>query len=156
MAFVSVQKDLSKIKTKVAMNLTLRQIVSFSIGAVIGLPVYWYSRSAVGNDLAVYLMIACIAPFFFAAVFEKDGIVFEKYVGYVIKQRFLHPKVRLYKTENFYEYLDDIGREEAVIVRAKAKEARKRQARKKDTQKAERKKTGKGSIKATEYAAETL
>ena len=121
MAFVSVPKDLSKIKTKVALNLTLRQIISFSMGAMIGLPVYWYTRGSIGNDLAVYLMIACILPFFFAGIFEKDGIVFEKYVGYIIKQRFLHPKVRVYKTNNFYAYLDELGRKEASIVRSKAK-----------------------------------
>ena len=99
MAFVSVPKDLSKIKTKVALNLTFRQIISFSVGAVIGFPVYWYSRKAIGNDLAVYLMIASIMPFFFAGIYEKDGIVFEKYVGYIIKQKFINPKVRPYKTE---------------------------------------------------------
>ncbi len=71
MAFVSVPKDLSKIKTKVALNLTLRQIISFSMGAMIGLPVYWYTRGSIGNDLAVYLMIACILPFFFARLLNN-------------------------------------------------------------------------------------
>lgn len=114
MAFVSVPKDLSKVKNKVALNLTLRQIVSFSIGAIIGFPVYWNTRLTLGNDLAVFLMIGCILPFFFAAVFEKDGIVFEKYVGHIIRQKFIHPKIRLYKTENFYEYLDGEEIREAV------------------------------------------
>lgn len=150
MAFVSVPKDLSKIKTKVAMNLTLRQIVSFSVGAVIGLPVYWYSRTTVGNDLAVYLMIGCILPFFFAGIFEKDGIVFEKYVGYIIRQRFIYPKVRVYKTQNFYEYLDDIGREERAIVRQKAKETGRR-----NTEKGKSKKKQKEIIQTPKYTAET-
>lgn len=114
MAFVSVPKDLSKVKTKVALNLTKRQIISFSLGAVIGFPVYWNARTILGNDLAIFLMIGCILPFFFAGIFEKDGIVFEKYVGYIIRQKFLHPKVRVYKTENFYAYLDTAGRKEVI------------------------------------------
>lgn len=114
MAFVSVPKDLSKVKTKVALNLTKRQIISFSIGAAIGFPVYWHTRNILGNDLAIFLMIGCILPFFIAAIFEKDGIVFEKYVGYIIRQKFLHPKVRIYKTENFYAYLDRTGRKEVI------------------------------------------
>lgn len=105
MAFVSVPKDLSKVKTKVALNLTKRQIISFSIGAIIGFPVYWHAREPLGNDITVFLMIGCILPFFFAGIFEKDGIVFEKYIGYIIRYKFIYPKIRLYKTENFYEYL---------------------------------------------------
>jgi hypothetical protein len=120
MAFVSVPKDLSKVKTKVALNLTLRQLVSFSIGAIIGIPVYWYTRTTVGNDIAVFFMILCVLPFFFCGVFEKDGIVFEKYMSYIIKQKFIYPKVRIYKTENFYEYLDK-GDEREVVKREKSK-----------------------------------
>lgn len=106
MAFVSVPKDLNKVKTKVALNLTKRQLISFSIAAIIGLPIYWFSRKAVGNDLAVFLMIGVVMPFFFVAIFEKDGIVFEKYMGHIVRQKFLYPKVRLYKTQNFYDYLN--------------------------------------------------
>lgn len=130
MAYVSVPKDLSKVKTKVALNLTLRQIISFSVGGVIGFPVYWYSRPTVGDDIAVFLMIGCILPFFMAAIFEKDGIVFEKYVGHIIKQRFLHPKVRPYKTENFYKFLDDLGREEIIHVQKERKSTGKTKAKK--------------------------
>ena len=114
MAFVSVPKDLSKVKTKVALNLTKRQIISFSIGGVIGFPVYWHTKVPFGNDIAVFLMIGCILPFFFAGIFEKDGIVFEKYIGYIIRHKYIYPKIRLYKTENFYEYLNNRDEREVV------------------------------------------
>lgn len=125
MAFVSVPKDLNKVKTKVALNLTKRQLISFSIAAVIGLPVYWYSRKAVGNDIAVFLMIACVMPFFFVAIFEKDGIVFEKYMGHIIRQKFIYPKVRLYKTQNFYEYLNNTEESEVIdFAKQKSRKAK--------------------------------
>jgi len=151
MAYVSVPKDLSKVKTKVALNLTLRQIISFSIGAVVGFPVYWYSRGTVGNDIAVYLMIACVLPFFMAAIFEKDGIVFEKYMGYIIKQKFLHPKIRHYKTENFYEFLDDLGREEMVYVQKESKSTGKT-----STKKAKAKRQQQKAVQEVKYATETI
>jgi len=125
MAFVSVPKDLNKVKTKVALNLTKRQLISFSIAAMIGLPVYWFSRKAVGNDIAVFLMIANVMPFFFVAIFEKDGIVFEKYMGHIIRQKFLYPKVRLYKTQNFYEYLNNTAESEVIdFAKQKIRKAR--------------------------------
>ena len=38
MAYVPVPKDLSKVKTKVAFNLTKRQIVCFAAALLFGLP----------------------------------------------------------------------------------------------------------------------
>ena len=124
--YVPVPKDLNKVKTKVALNLTKRQLISFSIGSMIGIPVYWYLRKPFGNDIAVFLMMGCILPFFFAAIFEKDGIVFEKYVGHIIRQKFMYPKIRVYKTVNFYEYLNIRDESEVVeIEKPKVKKARK-------------------------------
>ena len=41
MAYVSVPKDLEKIKSKVVLNLTARQIICFAIAAAVGLPFYF-------------------------------------------------------------------------------------------------------------------
>ena len=41
---VPVPKDLSGIKTKVALNLTKRQIICFSGAAVTGVPVYFLTK----------------------------------------------------------------------------------------------------------------
>ena len=38
MAYVTVPKDLTKVKTKVALNLTKRQLVCFSMAAAVGVP----------------------------------------------------------------------------------------------------------------------
>ena len=38
MAYVPVPKDLTRVKTKVMFNLTKRQLVCFSCGALIGVP----------------------------------------------------------------------------------------------------------------------
>lgn len=106
MAFVQVPKDLSRVKTKIAFNLTKRQLISFGIGAIIGVPTYLGIRNSVGNDVALLVMIVLMMPFFFTAIFEKDGIPFERYVKYIIRQKYLYPKIRRYKTENFYKYLN--------------------------------------------------
>ena len=50
MAYVPVPKDLSKIKTKLAFNLTKRQLVCFSSAAAVGLPAYLFSRGSIGNS----------------------------------------------------------------------------------------------------------
>ncbi len=106
MAFVPVPKDLSKVKTKVVFNLTKRQLIFFSLGAMVAIPIYLGIRKAIGNDFALMVLIVVAMPFFLLGIFEKDGIPLEKYARYIIRQKFINPKIRIYKTENFYEYLN--------------------------------------------------
>ena len=61
MPYVNVPNDLSKIKTKLAFNLTKRQLVCFGIAAAVGIPSYLLARSAIGNTGAMFLMMA-VAP----------------------------------------------------------------------------------------------
>ena len=46
MPFVPVPKDLTKVKTKVALNLTKRQLICFSIAGAVGIPTYLLTRTA--------------------------------------------------------------------------------------------------------------
>ena len=107
MAYVPVPKDLSKIKTKLAFNLTKRQLICFSAAASVGLPAYLLTRRARGNSAAMLLMIGLMLPFFFFAMYEKDGLPLEKVLKNIIRTCFLYPRVRPYKTENFYALLSE-------------------------------------------------
>ncbi len=69
MPYVPVPKDLTKVKTKVAAGLTKRQLICFSLAALVGLPVYFLTRGAIGNSAAVLLMIGLMMPFFFFAMY---------------------------------------------------------------------------------------
>ena len=107
MAYVPVPKDLSKIKTKLAFNLTKRQLICFSAAASVGLPIYLLTRGALGNSAAMLLMIGLMLPFFFFAMYEKDGLPLGKVLKNIIRTCFLYPRVRPYKTENFYALLSE-------------------------------------------------
>jgi len=106
MAFVNVPKDLSKVKTKIAFNLTKRQLICFGTATVIGLPVYFYTRGVIGNTAAVLVMMAIMLPLFLLAMYEKDGQPAEKVVRNYIRTKIYWPGIRPYKTENFYEVLE--------------------------------------------------
>jgi len=101
-AYVNIPNDLSKIKTKLAFNLTKRQLICFGTAAVIGIPTYLFTRSVIGNMGAMFLMIVLMLPCFLLAMYERDGLPFEKVVRNIARSRFLWPTVRPYKTENFY------------------------------------------------------
>ncbi len=115
MAYVPVPKDLSKVKTKVMFNLTKRQLICFSLAAIAGIPIYFLTKDSVGTSTASMLMITVMLPFFFVAMYEKDGLTVEQMFYYFIRHKFLLPGVRPYQTENLYEkILEQIKIDEEV------------------------------------------
>ena len=73
MAYVPVPKDLSKVKTKVAFNLTKRQILCFSVALLMGLPLFFLLKDSAGTSLAAMAMIVVMLPCFLVAMYEKHG-----------------------------------------------------------------------------------
>lgn len=104
---VPVPKDLSGIKTKVALNLTKRQIICFSGAAITGVPLYFLTKGVLGTQAAALIMVGVVLPFFFLAMYERDGFPAEKLLYFMIRQKMLTPGIRPYKSENLYEQLEE-------------------------------------------------
>ena len=129
--YVNVPNDLSKVKTKMAFNLTRRQLVCFGIAAAVGVPSYLLARGTLGNTGAMFLMLVVALPAFLLAMYEKDGLPLEKLARNIIRARFLRPGVRPYRTENLYApfTLRDEARKEDIIGKNKKPKARPRKGR---------------------------
>ena len=85
MAYVTVPKDLTKIKSKMLFGLTKRQLVCFGSAAL--------------------CMILVMLPFFLFALYEKNGQTLEVILGHLIQCKFIRPKQRIYQTNNAYSAL---------------------------------------------------
>ena len=109
MPYVNVPNDLSKIKTKIAFNLTKRQLVCFGGAALVGVPSYLLARNGLGNTAALFLMLGIMLPAFLLAMYEKDGLPLEKVVKNIIRARFTRPGIRPYQTENIYAPFTGLG-----------------------------------------------
>ena len=119
MAYVSVPKDLSTVKTKVVFNLTKRQLICFSAALAVGLPVFFLTKDSVGTSSSTLMMIFTMLPLFMLAIYEKHGQPLEIILKHYIEVRFLTPKQRPYKTDNFYALLmrqDKLDKEVKHIV----------------------------------------
>ena len=133
MAYVSVPKDLTKVKNKVAFNLTKRQIICIGIAAAIGLPFYFLTRGTIGNSNAATGMVVLMMPAFLFAMYVKDGMHLERILLNIVTVRFFRPAVRRYETENLYETPKD--RPVAAKPPAPAKKkGEKKRVRKKEKQ----------------------
>lgn len=123
MAYVPVPKDLSKIKTKVLFNLTQRQLVCFSGGALVGVPLFFLLRDRLGISAAALVMTLVMIPAFLLAMYEKNGQPLEKLLRNIVNVLFLRPKQRPYKTNNFYAVLErqqHLDKEVSAIVQKHA------------------------------------
>ena len=106
MAYVPVPKDLTKVKTRVAFNLTKRQLVCFGGGTLLGVPLFFLLRGSAGNSTAALCMMFVMLPFFLLAMYEKHGQSLEKIVGNIIRVTVIRPRQRPYRTNNFYAVLE--------------------------------------------------
>jgi len=107
MAYVPVPKDLTAVKTKVLFNLTKRQLVCFSGGALVGVPLFFLLKGPanLSASAASICMVLVMLPFFLTAVYEKNGLPLEKIVRNIARVLFLRPKQRPYQTNNYYAVL---------------------------------------------------
>lgn len=126
MAYVPVPKDLTAVKTKVLFNLTKRQLICFSGGALVGVPLFFLLKGPVGFSAGAssLCMVLVMLPFFLTAVYEKNGLPMEKIVRNIVRVLFLRPKQRPYQTNNFYAVLarqSKLDKEVCRIVSKKAK-----------------------------------
>lgn len=103
MAFVSVPKDLTKIKNKVVLNLTKRQLVCLVAAAAVGLPFYFLTKNYIGTSNAATGMVLLMLPAFLFSMYEKDGMPLEKVLFNIINVKLKKPAVRRYEIKNIYE-----------------------------------------------------
>lgn len=116
MAYVPIPTDLKSVKTKVAFNLTTRQLLYFSIALVIGAPIFWLSNRYFDNStIALLISMIVAAPLVFFGMFEKDGLTGEKYIKQVLNVKYKKPLRRYYKNTNYYVFLQKVIHKENEI-----------------------------------------
>lgn len=105
MAYVPVPKDLSRIKTKVAFNLTKRQLIFFAAALLVGLPLFFLLKGSTGTSLAAFVMILVMLPCFLFAMYEKHGQPLETLIKNIIQTKFIRPKERPYGQTTTNRYI---------------------------------------------------
>lgn len=133
-AYIPVPRDLTRVKSKVFFNLTKRQLICFSAAALIGVPSFFLLKRTGNVSLASLGMIIIMLPLFFLAMYEKDGQPLEVIAKHFIQTKFIRPKVRPYKTDNYYAALErqyQLEKEvERIVCKEEKADTRRKNARK--------------------------
>ena len=72
-AYIPVPRDLTRVKTKVFLNLTKRQLICFGLAALIGVPSFFLIKSVGSTSLAAMCMIIIMIAMFLLPMSEPDG-----------------------------------------------------------------------------------
>lgn len=115
MAYVQVPKDLTRVKTKIMFNLTKRQLICFGLAVAVGVPFYLLTRKPLGPTIFASFMVILVLPFFFFAMYEKDGRPLEKILMNMIRQKMKYPGIRPYRTNNMYRVIQNEIYEKEVL-----------------------------------------
>ena len=89
------------------MKVTKRQLICFGSAAAVGIPFYLVTKGVLGTQASALIMVALMLPFFFLAMYEKDGFPAEKILYFMVRQKLLTPGIRPYKSENLYKKLEE-------------------------------------------------
>ena len=84
-----------------------RQLVCFGSAGAVGIPFYIFTKGVIGTQASALIMVALMLPFFFLAMYEKDGFPAEKILYFMLRQKILTPGIRPYKSENLYRQLEE-------------------------------------------------
>ena len=114
-SYISVPRDLTKVKSKVMFNLTKRQLICFGLAALVGVPSFFLLKLAFSISTSVMIMMVIMMPFFFLAMYEKHGQPLEVFLKHFIQANFVRPKTRPYKTDNYYAALIRQAKEEEEV-----------------------------------------
>ena len=127
MAYVTVPKDLTKVKSKVVFGLTKRQLICFGGALLVGVPLFFLIRGRVPTSAAALIMVFAMLPGFLLALYEKHGQPLEVVVKNIIQTKFIAPKERPYRTDNFYSVLErqrKLEKEVSAIAKGNTKKQR--------------------------------
>ncbi len=115
-AYVPVPRDLTRVKTKVFLNLTKRQLICFGLAALIGVPSFFLIKRIGSTSLAAMCMIVIMIPMFLIAMYERDGQPLEVIARHFFESKTIRPKVRPYQTDNYYDVLRRAAQAEKEVA----------------------------------------
>ena len=92
MAYVTVPKDLTRVKSKIVFGLTKRQLICFGGALLVGVPLYFLLRGRVTGSAAALIMVFAMLPGFLLALYERHGQPLEVVVWQIVQCCLISPR----------------------------------------------------------------
>jgi len=113
---VRIPQEIRKYKEKILLGLTARQLLSTMIALIICVPIYFYGRGKISEDLLSWLIIILAIPFVSIGFFNFNGMPMEKFIVAFVKSEVLYPQKRKYKSENAFREWERMADKEDIKI----------------------------------------
>lgn len=124
---IRIPNEIKNYKERAYFNLTYRQLISLLIALLINIPLWFFAKDYVNEQLLswIILIIACV----FAGIgfFKYNNMYLERFLYTYIKFKFNNQK-RLYKVNNFYEFCvnkNKEGKENDINIKKRERKQKK-------------------------------
>lgn len=99
---IRIPKEVTDYKAKLFFGLTTRQCLAVGLALVINVPLYYFGRNYISEDILSWLIILIASPLVLFGFFKYNGMTFEKFAKYFIdyylklqKRPFVYKKSQL-------------------------------------------------------------
>lgn len=111
---VKINKDIRDYKTKLIFNLTGRQLLFTVLGLLTGFIINSYCEQYIGSELASWLTIIVTIPLFAIGWINIQGMPAELFFKQFLMNEFIHPKKRLYQSDNVFNYIEEQKKDKII------------------------------------------
>lgn len=102
MIAIRIPEEIRKYKEKIAFGLTARQLMASIAASVICVPLYWFGRNVIPEDILTWLVILVAFPILSVGFLRFNNMPMERFALAVLKFEFLYPQKRKFKTQNYF------------------------------------------------------
>lgn len=104
---IKIPREIKSYKEKIYFGLDLRQLICVIIAIAINVPLYWYGRKVLGDDITSWVIIFVSLPLMSIGFVNYNGMQFEEIIVAVLNNNYLKTTKRKYKTKNLYRELEN-------------------------------------------------
>lgn len=121
MIAVRIPEEIRKYKEKIAFGLTARQLICTIITLAICVPLYWWGRNYLSDDVLGWAIIIIGLPLLSIGYIRFNGVPMERMAKVIFLTQFLYPVKRKYKVENAFRTWQDMADKEDMPKSSKDK-----------------------------------
>lgn len=126
MIAVRIPTEIRKYKEKIMFGLNARQLISTLIALFVCVPLYFFGRNYIPDDILAWIIIIIAIPLVAIGFFRFNGMPMERFIVAIAKY-FLFPSKRLYTIENaFRDWQNQAIKEDAPKSARERRKAAKR------------------------------
>lgn len=121
---VKINREIRDYSEQVYFGLSLRQFIFSGLACGMAVLLYFLLRPFFGIETLSWLCILSSAPFAAIGFFKYHGMTAEKALFAFIKSEILMPKELKFKSNNYYDNIDERSKDDVRSLRNNKKEKR--------------------------------